>query len=94
MHYAIFGRTGNLVESFESEESARKALDHIVDAEPKAPTRSAVRPRRRWDADRRPDLCSRRVRRSLRSVPALYLVLCGDQIKPYRSIYSCEWTRS
>lgn len=36
MHYAIFDSTGNLVESFEDEESARKALDHIVDAEPEA----------------------------------------------------------
>lgn len=36
MHYAIFDSTGNLVESFEDEQSARKALDHIVDAEPEA----------------------------------------------------------
>jgi hypothetical protein len=36
MHYAIFDSTGNLVKSFEDEESARKALDHIVDAEPEA----------------------------------------------------------
>ena len=36
MHYAIFDSTGNLVESFEDEESARKAFDHIVDAEPEA----------------------------------------------------------
>ncbi len=36
MHYAIFDGTGNLVESFEDEKSARKALDHIVDAEPEA----------------------------------------------------------
>jgi hypothetical protein len=36
MHYAIFDSTGNLVESFEDEESGRKALDRIVDAEPEA----------------------------------------------------------
>jgi hypothetical protein len=36
MHYAIFDSTGNLVESFEDERSARKALGHIVDAEPEA----------------------------------------------------------
>ncbi len=36
MHYAIFDSTGNLVESFEDEESARKALSQIVDAEPEA----------------------------------------------------------
>jgi hypothetical protein len=36
MHYAIFDSTGNLVESFEDEESARKALGQIVDAEPEA----------------------------------------------------------
>lgn len=35
MHYAIFDSTGNLVESLGDEESARKALDRIVDAEPK-----------------------------------------------------------
>lgn len=36
MHYEIFDSTGNLVESFRDEESARKALDRIVDAEPDA----------------------------------------------------------
>lgn len=36
MHYAIFDSTGNLVESFEDEQAARKALDRIVDAEPEA----------------------------------------------------------
>jgi hypothetical protein len=36
MHYAIFDSTGNLIESFEDEESARKALDRIVDTEPEA----------------------------------------------------------
>lgn len=42
MHYAIFDSTGNLVESFEDEESARKALDRIVDAEPEAVEHLAV----------------------------------------------------
>ncbi len=36
MHYAIFDSTGNLVESFEDESSAREALEHIVDSEPEA----------------------------------------------------------
>ena len=36
VHYAIFDSTGNLVESFEDEQSARTALDRIVDAEPEA----------------------------------------------------------
>ncbi len=36
MHYSIFDSTGNLVESFEDEQSARTALDRIVDAEPEA----------------------------------------------------------
>jgi hypothetical protein len=36
MHYEIFDSTGNLVESFLDEESARKTLDHIVSAEPEA----------------------------------------------------------
>jgi hypothetical protein len=36
MHYAIFDSTGNLIESFEDEESARKALDRTVDTEPEA----------------------------------------------------------
>lgn len=36
MHYAIFDSTGNLIESFEDEASARKALDRIVDTEPEA----------------------------------------------------------
>ncbi len=36
MHYAIFDSTGNLIESFEDEESARKALDRIVETEPEA----------------------------------------------------------
>jgi hypothetical protein len=36
MHYAIFDSTGNLIESFEDEESAREALDRVVDAEPEA----------------------------------------------------------
>jgi hypothetical protein len=36
VHYAIFDSTGNLVESFEDEQAARKALDRIVDAEPEA----------------------------------------------------------
>lgn len=36
MYYAIFDSTGNLVESFEGEDSAREALEHIVDAEPEA----------------------------------------------------------
>ena len=36
MHYAIFDSTGNLIESFEDEQSAREALDRIIDAEPEA----------------------------------------------------------
>ncbi len=36
MDYAIFDSTGNLVESFKDEHSARQALDRIVDAEPEA----------------------------------------------------------
>lgn len=36
MHYEIFDSTGNLVESFQDEESARRTLDLIVDAEPDA----------------------------------------------------------
>jgi hypothetical protein len=36
MHYEIFDSTGNLVESFPDEESARETLDRIVDAEPEA----------------------------------------------------------
>jgi hypothetical protein len=36
VHYAIFDSTGNLVESFEDEQAARKALDRIADAEPEA----------------------------------------------------------
>jgi hypothetical protein len=36
MHYEIFDSTGNLVESFTDEESARRTLDLIVDAEPDA----------------------------------------------------------
>jgi hypothetical protein len=36
MHYAIVDSTGNLVESFEDEQSAREALDRIIDAEPEA----------------------------------------------------------
>jgi hypothetical protein len=36
MHYEIFDSTGNLVESFGDEESARRTLDLIVDAEPDA----------------------------------------------------------
>jgi hypothetical protein len=34
MHYAIFDSTGNLVESFEDEPSARESLKRIVDSEP------------------------------------------------------------
>jgi hypothetical protein len=36
MQYAIFDSTGNLVESFEDEQSAREALDRIIDGEPEA----------------------------------------------------------
>ena len=36
MRYAIFDSTGNLIESFEDERSAREALDRIIDAEPEA----------------------------------------------------------
>ncbi|HEY2535519.1 MAG TPA: hypothetical protein VGI24_00860 [Solirubrobacteraceae bacterium] len=36
MHYEIFDSTGNLVESFPDEDSARRTLDLIVDAEPDA----------------------------------------------------------
>jgi hypothetical protein len=36
MYHAIFDSTGNLVESFEDEQAARKALNRIVDAEPEA----------------------------------------------------------
>lgn len=33
MHYVIFDSTGNLVESFEDERSAREAIDRIVAGE-------------------------------------------------------------
>lgn len=36
MHYAIFDSTGNLIESFADEQSARAALDRIIEAEPEA----------------------------------------------------------
>ena len=36
MRYAIFDSTGNLIESFADERSAREALDRIIDAEPEA----------------------------------------------------------
>jgi hypothetical protein len=36
MHYEIFDSTGNLVESFSDEESARRTLSQIVEAEPEA----------------------------------------------------------
>jgi hypothetical protein len=36
VRYAIFDSTGNLVESFADERSAREALDRIVDGEPEA----------------------------------------------------------
>ncbi len=36
MRYAIFDSTGNLVESFADEQSAREALDRIIDAEAEA----------------------------------------------------------
>jgi hypothetical protein len=36
MYYEIFDSSGNLVESFPDEESARTALNRIVDAEPEA----------------------------------------------------------
>ena len=36
MQYAIFDSTGNLIESFEDERSAREALDRIIDGEPEA----------------------------------------------------------
>jgi len=36
MQYAIFDSTGNLIESFEDERSAREALDRIIDAESEA----------------------------------------------------------
>ena len=36
VNYAIFDSTGNLVESFADERSAREVLDRIVDAEPEA----------------------------------------------------------
>ncbi|MGA7704534.1 MAG: hypothetical protein WB998_06520 [Solirubrobacteraceae bacterium] len=36
MDYAIFDSTGNLIESFEDEQSAREALDRIVAGEPEA----------------------------------------------------------
>jgi len=36
VQYAIFDSTGNLVESFEDEQSAREALDRIIDGEPEA----------------------------------------------------------
>jgi hypothetical protein len=36
VRYAIFDSTGNLIESFEDERSAREALDRIIDAEPEA----------------------------------------------------------
>jgi hypothetical protein len=36
VHYVIFDSTGNLVESFEDERSARGALDRIVAGEPEA----------------------------------------------------------
>jgi len=36
VQYAIFDSTGNLIESFEDERSAREALDRIIDGEPEA----------------------------------------------------------
>lgn len=42
MQYAIFDSTGNLVESFEDEQSAREALDRIIDAEPEAAEQVAL----------------------------------------------------
>lgn len=36
MTYAIFDSTGNLIESFEDERSARETLDRIVASEPEA----------------------------------------------------------
>ena len=36
MHYAIFDSTGNLIESFADERSAREALERIIDVETEA----------------------------------------------------------
>jgi len=36
VHYVIFDSTGNLIESFQDEQSARRTLNRIVDAEPEA----------------------------------------------------------
>jgi hypothetical protein len=36
VQYAIFDSTGNLIESFEDEGSAREVLDRIIDAESEA----------------------------------------------------------
>ena len=36
MYYTIFDSTGNLIDSFEDEQSARAAMDQIVNAEPEA----------------------------------------------------------